>query len=322
LTREGLGGLKEKGGTEARRFLEALNTPLAVLAVLVVVLAVNASLFFGYYSPRTSPPAGDPVLIGAGDIADCSGRGDEATAKLLRGSPGTVFTLGDNAYESGTASEFSDCYGPSWGRYKARTRPSVGNHEYYTPDASGYFGYFGKAAGDPKKGYYSYELGRWHIVALNSQCEYVGGCGADSPMVGWLERDLASHPQPCTLAYWHEPLFSSGYHGGVPRMRPIWDVLYEAGADVVLNGHDHDYERFAPQSPSGTADDARGIRQFVVGTGGRELRPFHTIVAHSEARDADTFGVLKLTLRPEGYEWKFVPVAGETFTDSGTDRCH
>ena len=211
---------------------------------------------------------------------------------------------------------------PNVGRYKARTSPSVGNHEYYTPDASGYFGYFGKAAGDPRKGYYSYDLGEWHIISLNSECENVGGCGAASPMVGWLKQDLASHPQPCTLAYWHEPLFSSGYHGINTKMKPSWDALYAAGADVVLNGHDHDYERFAPQAPSGAADNERGIREFVAGTGGEELRPFDTIRAHSEVHNTHTFGVLKLTLHANRYGWKFVPVAGKTFTDSGSDQCH
>ena len=299
-----------------------LNTPLAVLVLLVAVVTVNAFLFFAYYLPRTSPPTSDPVLIGAGDIADCAGSGDEATAKLLGDISGTIYTTGDNAYESGTPSEFSNCYDPTWGRYKARTRPSVGNHEYYTADASGYFNYFGSSAGDPKKGYYSYDLGEWHIVSLNAMCENVGGCGATSPMVSWLKQDLAAHPKPCTLAYWHHPLFSSGYHGSDPKMKPSWDALYAANAEVVLNGHDHDYERFAPQSPSGAADSARGIREFVVGTGGRELRPFGTIRAHSEVHNADTFGVLKLTLHPNGYEWKFVPVEGKTFTDSGTSRCH
>ena len=293
-----------------------------MLVVLVVFVAVTALLYFGYYSPKMSASAGDPVLVGAGDIADCSGSGDEATAKLLGDISGTVYTTGDNAYESGTASEFSDCYDPTWGRYKDRTRPSVGNHEYHTVDASGYFDYFGPAAGDPKKGYYSYDLGGWHIVSLNSMCEHVGGCGATSPMVRWLKQDLASHPKPCTLAYWHHPLFSSGSHGNVPKMKPSWDALYAADAEVVLNGHDHDYERFAPQSPSGAADGARGIREFVVGTGGRELRPFGTVRAHSEIRNAETFGVLKLSLHPNSYEWSFVPVAGKTFTDSGSGQCH
>jgi acid phosphatase type 7 len=300
-----------------------LNTPLAGLVLLVAIVTVNAFLYFAYYLPRTSAPTSDPVVLGAGDIADCASSGDEATAKLLDDISGTVYTTGDNAYESGTTTEFSECYDPTWGRHKARTRPSVGNHEYETADAQGYFDYFGSAAGDPKKGYYSYDLGEWHIVSLNSMCEHVGGCEATSPMVRWLEQDLASNPKPCTLAYWHNPLFSSGYHGSDPKMKPSWEALYAADAEVVLNGHDHDYERFAPQSPSGAADSARGLREFVVGTGGRELRPFRTTIeAHSEVRNAHTFGVLKLTLLPDGYEWKFVPVAGATFTDSGASRCH
>jgi acid phosphatase type 7 len=243
-----------------------LNTPLAGLVLLVTIVTVNAFLYFAYYLPRTSPPTSDPVVLGAGDIADCASSGDEATAKLLDDISGTVYTTGDNAYESGTTTEFSECYDPTWGRHKARTRPSVGNHEYETADAQGYFDYFGSAAGDPKKGYYSYDLGEWHIVSLNSMCEHVGGCEATSPMVRWLEQDLASNPKPCTLAYWHNPLFSSGYHGSDPKMKPSWEALYAADAEVVLNGHDHDYERFAPQSPSGAADSARGLREFVVGT--------------------------------------------------------
>jgi acid phosphatase type 7 len=302
-----------------------LNTPMGALVVVVVLVVGNAFLFFAFYLPRTPVPISDPVLVGAGDIADCASSGDEATAKLLDDLSGTVYTLGDNAYEYGAPSEFSECYDPTWGRHKARTRPSVGNHDYYTPEASGYFDYFGSAAGDPKKGYYSYDLGGWHIVVLNSKCweVEVGGCGSFSLMVNWLEQDLASSPLRCTLAYWHHPLFSSGYHGNIPRMKPSWEALYAADAEVVLNGHDHNYERFAPQSPSGAADDARGIRQFVVGTGGGELRPFRTTIeAHSEVRNANTFGVLKLTLHPNSYEWKFVPVGGTTFTDSGTSDCH
>ena len=300
-----------------------LNTPMGALVLLVIFVVGNASLFFAFYLPRTSAPISASVLVGAGDIADCASSGDEATAKLLDDVSGTVYTLGDNAYESGAPSEFSECYDPTWGRHKARTSPSVGNHEYYTPEASGYFDYFGSAAGDPKKGYYSYNLGGWHVVVLNAQCEHVGGCEANSPMVNWLEQDLSSNPTPCTLAYWHDPLFSSGYHGSDPKMKPSWEALYAADAEVVLNGHDHDYERFAPQDPNGKADTQRGIREFVVGTGGRELRPFRTTIeAHSEVRNANTFGVLKLSLYPDSYEWKFVPVAEATFTDSGASWCH
>ena len=301
-----------------------LNTPIGTLVVVVVFVVGNAFLIFGFYLPRTSvPPISDPVLVGAGDIADCASSGDEATAKLLDDISGTVYTLGDNAYESGAPSEFSECYDPTWGRHKARTRPSVGHHDYYTEGASGYFDYFGEAAGDPKKGYYSYDLGGWHVVVLNSQCWEVVRCGPYSPMIDWLEKDLASSPLLCTLAYWHNPLFSSGYHGNYPGMKSAWEALYADDAEVVLNGHDHNYERFAPQSPSGAADDGRGIRQFVVGTGGGELRPLRTTIeANSEVRNANTFGVLKLTLHPNSYEWKFVPVAGESFTDSGTSECH
>jgi hypothetical protein len=268
----------------------------------------------------------DPVFVGAGDIASCSSSGDEATANLLDGIAGTVYTLGDNAYDNGTADEFKNCYHPSWGRHQARTKPSVGNHEYNTLGASGYYNYFGAAAGDPSKGYYSYDLGAWHIVALNSMCENVGGCGDTSDpskMVGWLKQDLATHPSTCTLAYWHHPVFSSGSeHGNDPKMVPSWNALYDAGADVVLSGHDHDYERFAPQTSSGAPDPARGIREFVVGTGGRSHYSFGTIRANSEVRNSDTFGVLKLTLHPTSYDWKFVPEAGKTFSDSGTSNCH
>jgi len=265
----------------------------------------------------------DPVFVGAGDIASCNSQGDEATANLLDTIPGTVYTTGDNAYDTGTATEFTECYDPSWGRHKARTRPAVGNHEYYsTTNASGYFGYFGAAAGDPSKGYYSYNLGEWHMVALNSMCENVGGCGATSPMVKWLKDDLAANPRTCTLAYFHHPLFSSGSsHGGNSKMKPSWEVLYAADADVVLNGHVHNYERFAPQTPSGVADTAQGIREFVVGTGGKSLNSFDSTVANSEVRDASTYGVLKLELHPSSYDWQFVPVAGDTFTDIGSDSC-
>jgi hypothetical protein len=269
-----------------------------------------------------TPSPGDPVLVGAGDIADCSSLGDEATAALLGGISGTVFTTGDNAYDTGTSDEFANCYNPSWGQFKARTKPTVGNHEYETPGASGYFGYFGAAAGDPLKSYYSYDLGGWHVISLNSMCEEVGGCGPDSPMVDWLEQDLAANPSSCTLAYFHHPLFSSGENGNDLTMKPSWDALYAAGAEVVLNGHDHDYERFAPQTPDGVADPAQGIREFVVGTGGKSHRPFGAVQLNSEVRNADTYGVLKLTLHPESYDWQFVPEAGKTFTDFGTDECH
>jgi acid phosphatase type 7 len=206
-------------------------------------------------------------------------------------------------------------------------RPMPGNHEYDTRGAAGYFHYFGRAAGDPGKGYYSYDLGEWHIVALNSNCkeEEVGGCEASSQQVRWLKADLAANKdQRCTLAYMHHPRFSSGKeHGNIHYVKPLWEALYEAGADVVLSGHEHNYERFAPQTPAGRADPQRGIREFVVGTGGGKGHyPISEPIAISEVHNDETYGVLKLTLRPKSYEWRFVPEEGETFTDSGSARCH
>ncbi|PYY04752.1 MAG: hypothetical protein DMG69_29255 [Acidobacteria bacterium] len=211
-----------------------------------------------------------------------------------------------------------------WGRFKDRTRPAPGNHEYHSNGASGYARYFGAAAGDPTKAYYSYDLGAWHIVALNSECLEVGGCDANSPQGRWLKRDLEQHATGCTLAYFHKPLFSSGEkHGNDPTMLPLWQILYTRGADVILSGHDHDYERFAPQDPSGKLDAEHGIREFVVGSGGKNShRTFAALNPNSEARNADTFGVLKLTLHSSSYDWDFVSEAGKTFTDTGTANCH
>jgi PKD repeat protein len=266
----------------------------------------------------------DPVLVGAGDIADCGLTNDEATAALVANIPGTVFTAGDNAYDNGTAAEFADCYNPTWGRFKSRTRPAPGNHEYNTPGATGYYGYFGSAADDPSKGYYSYDYGGWHVVVLNAECNSVGGCDAGSPQEQWLRSDLAAHPATCTAAIWHEPRFSSGTdHGDDPRSQVFWEDLYYAGADVVINGHDHDYERFAPMDPAGNAEPTYGIREFVVGTGGKELNGFlNKVDRNSVARDARDHGVLKLTLHDVSYDWEFVPVPGGSgFTDSGTAAC-
>ena len=259
----------------------------------------------------------DPVLVGAGDIASCSSTGDEATANLLDRIPGTVFTAGDNVYDNGSAAEYANCYDPTWGRFKARTKPSPGNHDYNTPGASGYYGYFGGAAGDPTKGYYSYDLGTWHIVVLNSEISV----GTGSPQEQWLRADLAGHLTVCTLAIWHRPRFSSGIgHGSDPAMQPLWQALYDFNADVVVNGHLHHYERFAPQSPSGVSD-ANGIREFVVGTGGSILTPFGSPLPNSQVRNSDTYGVIKFTLHAGSYDWQFIPIAGQTFTDSGTGPC-
>jgi hypothetical protein len=271
-------------------------------------------------------PTTSATLVGAGDIAR-SGGAQEATARLLDNIPGTVFTTGDNVYESGTLDEFDDFYHPSWGRHKARTLPSVGNHEYnFGSDASGYFDYFGTAAGERHKGYYSYNRGAWHIIALNSMCASSASSCTNSTQVTWLKNDLAANPTRCTLAYFHHPLFSSGEHGDDSHVegwvKPLWDALYAADADVIVNGHDHNYERFAPQNPSGTADPARGIREFVVGTGGTSLRSFTSDKPNSEVRNATANGVLKLTLNSTSYDWEFVPVAGQTFKDFGSGSCH
>ena len=279
-------------------------------------------------NPSPASPAGkasDPVLVGAGDIASCDDlAGAEATSKLIDEIPGTVFAAGDLAYPDGSAQDFANCYGPTWGRFKDRTRPTPGNHEYHSGGASTYATYFGTAAGDPKKAYYSYDLGAWHVIVLNSECAEVGGCDASSPQGQWLKQDLALHSTACTLAYFHKPLFSSGAkHGNDPDMKPFWQTLYAAGADVVINGHDHHYERFAPQDPDGHADMQRGIREFVVGTGGKNShRTFADPKANSEVRQADTFGVLKLTLHASSYDWEFVPEAGKSFKDSGAGTCH
>jgi acid phosphatase type 7 len=266
-------------------------------------------------------PAQESQLVAAGDIADCTS-GAEQTAKLLDRIPGVVATLGDTVYETGTPDNYAACYAPTWGRHKLRTKPAVGDHEYKIPGASGYFGYFGAAAGPYGKGWYSYEIGTWHVVVLNSTCDDIA-CGAGSEQEQWLRADLAAHPAQCTLAYWHSPRFSSGgLHRDDLRVLPFWQALYEHGVELVLSGNDHDYERFAPQTPTGLADAANGIRQFVVGTGGRYLRPMGAIEPNSEAANASTFGVLRLKLDPGAYQWEFVPAAGSTFTDSGSAACH
>lgn len=272
--------------------------------------------------PSADPKDDTQTVIAAGDIVDCKLPGSEATAKLLDKLPGTVLTVGDLAYPDGSDASF-ECYDKTWGRHKARTWPAPGNHEYHTPGAAGYFKYFGSVAGAPGHGYYSFDLGSWHIISLDSQCKDVGGCEKGSPEEQWLSDDLSKNSSSCILAYWHVPLFSSGQaHGNAPQMKAFWDDLYTAGADVVLNGHDHDYERFAPQNPEGVADPAHGIREFVVGTGGKSQRKFRNRLPTTEVRSNTTFGVLRIDLRPQSYRWKFIPVAGGKFTDSGSGSCH
>jgi acid phosphatase type 7 len=303
---------------ESWQMLGAGRSPAVVILALLTIL-----LAFGCAPQRPPLPPSGKIIVAVGDIASCSGTADEATARLVGGIEGsTVLTLGDEAYPEGTAKEFDKCYKPTWGRFEGRTLPVPGNHEYHTTQAKGYFDYFGKAAGEPGKGYYSYDLGSWHIVALNSNCEEVG-CTASSPQLRWLRADLAKNAKSCTLAYFHYPLFSSGeYRPGIHEVKPLWEALYAAEADVVLNGHDHNYQRFAPQDPDGNADPQRGIREFVVGTGGRSHYPILGPIANIEVYNDETYGVLKLTPHPESYEWRFIPVAGETFTDSGSAGCH
>jgi hypothetical protein len=285
-----------------------LRFPLAAAGLLGAALAASAAF------------AADPVVLAAGDVAGCDSSGDTQTAALLDGLAGTILALGDLVYPDGTRSEFEDCYDPTWGRHRARTQPVPGNHEYNTGGAAGYYDYFGATAGDPQEGWYSFDLGAWHVVALNSNCADIGGCGRSSRQGQWLEQDLDQHPSSCTLAYWHHPRFSSGEHGNNVAMRDLWAILDEHDADLVLAGHDHDYERFAPQDADGNAS-ASGIRSFVVGTGGRSLRAFGTTVANSELRSRSAYGVLKLDLGASSYAWQFKPVAGSTFTDAGTASC-
>jgi hypothetical protein len=270
-------------------------------------------------APASSVP-GDPVLVGAGDIADCELDSGAATAALLDTIEGTVFTAGDNAYLNGSAAQFRDCYAPTWGRHLERTRPAPGNHEWETKDLAGYREYFGAAAGPDGASWYSYELGAWHVIVLDSDCTFVG-CLPDTAQGHWLEADLKASKAHCTLAIWHHPRFSSGVHGNDATVWPFWDALYRAGADVVVNGHDHDYERFGPQDPAGREDKARGLREFVVGTGGAVLRDFPTVAAHSEVRVARTYGVIRFVLHPTSYEWSFIRTSGEV-GDSGNGVCH
>jgi acid phosphatase type 7 len=271
----------------------------------------------------------EATVVAAGDIAMCNTDGDEATAALIDSIPGTVLALGDLAYEDGTKADFDNCYTPTWGRFKDRTRPALGNHEYVQKGATPYFDYWGAAAGADRRGYYSFDIGPWHVIVLNSNCSDVGGCSRNSPMEQWLREDLAANPRRCTLAFWHHPRFytpskqpTTGKLESVDKkMQAFWVDLVAAGVDVVLNGHRHMYERFARQNAEGQADP-NGIRQFVVGTGGGPHDRFQGSTApNSEIRKADTWGVLQMTLRDGSYDWRFVPVAGDPFADSGSDTC-
>ncbi|MEV4701926.1 metallophosphoesterase [Actinoplanes sp. NPDC049316] len=307
-----------------------------ILAALLTAALAGCTGANGPVTPAPSEPSAarpqaqqaspaPAVLIGAGDIAACDATGDSRTLAVLQRFSGTVFTLGDNAYPDGSRSDFAKCYGPTWGKVKARTRPVVGNHEYHSSrSAAPYFDYFGAAAGPRGKGYYSYEAGAWHVVVLNTNCSSVpGGCARGSTQERWLRTDLAAHRTACTVAMVHHPLFTSAAtHPPATGTRPLVQALYDAGVELLLAGHNHVYERFAPQTPAGRRDTARGIREFVAGTGGAALYPFGRTAANSERRNDDTFGVLRLTLRPGSYRWDFLHVSGGSFTDSGTGTCH
>ena len=289
------------------------RTPRLITALAVVWVGLVAV-----------PPAraDEAVLVGAGDIAECNSTGDSATAALVSSIGGTVFTLGDNAYKDGTWRQFQKCYGPTWGRFKSRTKPAVGNHEYQSKGANGYWDYFGKAAGPRGKGWYSYSAGAWRVIVLNSNCGKVG-CGKGSEQERWLRAELARNDSKCTLAYFHHPRFSSDKnHGTSPEVGAFWEALYDYGADVVVSGHAHNYERFAPQNPWAKADPDHGIRQFVVGTGGAGSYRYGSIRPNSQVRNANTYGVLKLTLESDSYSWQFIPQKGKSFRDSGRGSCH
>jgi hypothetical protein len=263
------------------------------------------------------------TLVGAGDIGRCDDRSDTKTARLVGKIGGTVFTLGDHAYPDGTRSQFRNCYAPTWGKYKKRTRPAVGNHDYHTAGAKPYFNYFRWRAGRPSRGYYSYDRGSWHIVALNSNCKEFGGCDWKSVQGRWLRRDLAKNRAKCTLAYFHHPLYASGRGEESLKVKPFWHILYNHHADAILNGHAHRYERFARITPSGERSSARGIRQFIVGTGGARGEPQQgPDEPRVQAKKVGAPGVLKLHLGSGFYHWRFVPVEGRNYTDSGKARCH
>ena len=297
----------------------ALLLASMALAVMLACMAAVLTAVPGVGQTRTV------TLVGAGDIAGCYYRADSKTARLLGRIPGTVFTLGDNVYPEGTAKQFRNCYDPTWGKYKRRTKPTAGNHDYLTEDAKPYFNYFGTRAGRPSRGYYSYDRGSWHIVALNSNCSEVGGCGVRSPQGRWLRRNLAANPARCTLAYFHYPRYTSA--ATIARttqlsVRPFWKILYRRDADVILSGHAHRYERYAPMTPGGELDRQNGIRQFVVGTGGNDGSDDSKPAPNLQRLKTKTPGVLKLNLGAGSYHWRFVPIAGKTFTDSGDDECH
>lgn len=314
---------------------------LAILALALALLsagcggdsrvAATTAAHTGTAATRAqAPPAivTGPTLVAAGDVACAPGEPRtpvachqlDTAALIARLRPDAVAALGDLQYPSGSLADFQGSFEKTWGRFADRMHPAIGNHEYETPGAAGYFATFDARAGRPGEGWYSYELGSWHVVALNANCDVVG-CGAGSPQQRWLRADLAAHPRRCTLAYWHQPRFSSGLHGSDDALIPLWRTLQRGGADVALSGHDHDYERFAPQTADGRLDPAHGIVQFVVGTGGASHYP--VLLARRNSRThATVFGVLRLTLGGGAYRWRFVAEPGVGYRDAGAARCH
>ena len=301
-------------------------------AVLTLALTACALIYGASDEPDTALEAAqsmvlekaptDAVLLAAGDIASCEENGDEQTAKILESTPGTIAALGDLVYPTGALETYQKCYAPSWGKFLSRTRAAVGNHDYDGGNTKAYFAYFGKAAGPNPDGYYSYTLGTWQVIVLNSNCWAVGGCGQGSKQLEWLRQELKTNAAKCTLAYWHHPRFSSALHGNNDFMQDAWKVLADSGVEIALGGHDHNYERFVPLNANGQPDPERGLRQFVVGTGGKNLYPIKLVQRGSAVRNTSTHGVLKLELRSGGFEWQFLPVAGKTFTDAGKGVCH
>ncbi|MCA1560904.1 MAG: metallophosphoesterase [Acidobacteria bacterium] len=290
----------------------------AALAALAAVIAACGGSPGGPSRPPPPPPPVTAILVGAGDIAVCGSAGTEATAALLDGIDGTVFTAGDNAYFQGSADDFRRCYDPTWGRHKERTLPAPGNHEYESAGAAPYFAYFGERAGPAGRGYYSARVGAWHVVSLNSNVP----AGEGSAQLQWLRDDLAQHSSfRCVAAIWHHPMFTSGPNGPEHGfgMRDVWRTLQQARVELVVNGHEHFYERFAALDTDGRPNPG-GIRLFIAGTGGASLYDFGRIATGSEAR-GKVFGVLKLTLDPTSYSWEFIPISGTSFRDSGRDEC-
>ena len=295
---------------------------------LVIALCCVLVLLVCCFRSQVMAQTQDVTLVGAGDIARCGPEklvNAQATATLLDSIPGQVFALGDVTYSNGRESEYFQCYDVTWGRHRARTIPVLGSHDIIVPSSYGYFNYFGPVAGDQSKGYYSFNYGAWHIIVLNSQCSGFIPCSSTSPQAQWLKADLTANPptKSCTLALWHVPLYSSTSSSATTSVQPLWQILFNAGADLIVNGGAHNYERFAPQDPNGILNTTNGIVEIVVGTGGESHASFDTTTAaNSIVRNSTTYGVLQLTLHATSYSWQFVPVAGQTFTDSGTQTCH